>query len=126
MNGDKRLDPTTISDWLKKSEIGTFALSTSDGNLLTAMTIMSNESRRIEIPSGVLTAWRMLIIRQRRTVDQSEANFIDRTRKQGWTWSDIAKALGLADAYAAERHQAALIHQLEQTHPSVNPGPWLP
>ncbi|WP_156077388.1 hypothetical protein [Saccharothrix sp. NRRL B-16314] len=117
---DNRPDPRdpVVDDWL------------GDGmllgiNQLTGLLFAVERDRPAEVPDEVMRRWHRLLAVQRRVADQSEPAFIDQARRQGWSWERIADVLGLADAEAAERRQAALAAELARTHPSALPRPWL-
>jgi hypothetical protein len=57
--------------------------------------------------------------------DQSEPAFIDRARRQGWTWQRIADVLGLPNAEAADTGAQSSVAELAWVLPSNLPQPWL-
>lgn len=94
--------------------------------LLTAILLLAGRSDAPPIPDDVLSAWRALLVRERRTVDQSEAAFFEAARDQGKSWRHIAEVLGYPTPEDAQQRWVFLIGELRRTHPGTNPRPWLP
>ena len=115
-------DPA-IDEWLRSTRFGTEGPHL-ECDQLTGLMLVTNAGETP--PDHVLQSWYQALARQRRVADQSEPEFIRTARERGWTWQTVAEVLGLPNAEAAERRQEALAAELERTHPSANPRPWLP
>lgn len=120
--GDGTDDPM-IEEWLSgREDISHLVLRIPQ---LTGLLLAVERDRPAEVPDEVMRRWHRLLAAQRRIADQSEPAFIDQARRQGWSWQRIADVLGLPDAEAAQRRQEALAAELDRTHPSALPQPWL-
>lgn len=127
MDERQQNDPV-IETWLRSSPFGEQCLRLSDGQPLTALTLLVASPGRQhwrDLPESVLGRWHHLLAARRRELDQSELAFIDQSRRQGVRWVEIAEALGQPDAAAAEQRRAALLVRLEQMHPAEAPKPWI-
>lgn len=116
-------DPV-IEDWLRR-EFGDAMLDSAESPPpLSLLTLAAQRRDRHDFPDEVLRAWHRLLASERRSVYQSEFSFIEQTRKQGWTWQQLADTLGLKDAHIAETRREQLAVDLQQQHPGNFPKPW--
>jgi hypothetical protein len=122
MNDWEKADPT-IEKWLSANiRKGDKVARTLPS--LTAITLMIEREKDVELPVEFMQAWRRLIVQQRRTVDQAEENFISQSRRQGASWEGIARDLGLNHGKAAEEYYASLVDRLEGLHPGNSTKLW--
>lgn len=88
---------------------------------LVAIPIAESKSDE-EISDDVLAAWQRTVASRQRHVDQVELSLLERMRRQGKTWREVASLLGLRDETAAEQHYAQLSARLK-TPPFSAPHP---
>ncbi|MBP2473396.1 hypothetical protein JOF53_002268 [Crossiella equi] len=97
-----------LAEWLA----GHLPPSALDLDQLTLMLLLSEREGATPFPERVLDAWRTVLLLERERVEQSELRFIDRARRQGWSWARLAEELGLSDAETAERRREELAEGL--------------
>lgn len=111
-------DPV-IDQWLS-DEFGDKGNNIQAVDQLSALTMASSRPNASQLPGPVLNAWRLALVRARRTVDQAEDAFIEYSIKNGMSWQQVAEELGHSTPEAAQRHHQHLKSELERTHPSAN------
>ncbi|MBE1499317.1 hypothetical protein H4696_006417 [Amycolatopsis lexingtonensis] len=116
------VDPV-VRDWLS-TQLGEAGGSSFASSPLTALSLLAGRRPDSEMPAEVVRAWRRLIVRQRRVLDQSEDAFIRHARGRGLSWDEVAEELGHGSGSAAAAHHARLVERLQVTHPEAAAELW--
>lgn len=68
-------------------------------------------ARRTDDPATALSA----VIALRRLADRMEREAVDLAIERGWTWQQVAQALGITRQAAHKRHASRLRHERPRT-----------